>query len=78
MIDENEFSNILNSTNIFNAKEFTEWDWKKIDEILDIVEYRKELITELYRRRFFKKMLYIFMPSKNLFVNITWVMILIG
>jgi hypothetical protein len=42
LIDENSFSILIKSSNI-NAKDPTDWDWKKIDEILDIVDYKQEM-----------------------------------
>jgi hypothetical protein len=43
LIDDNSFATLLKSSKILDHKDFNEWDWKRIDEILDIVEYRKEL-----------------------------------
>lgn len=54
MIDDNTFTTLLKTSKILDSKEFNEWDWKRIDEILDIVEYRKELS---------KNFLYLFLLS---------------
>jgi hypothetical protein len=43
MIDDNSFQQILKNSRILESKDFNEWDWKRLDEVLDIVEYRKEL-----------------------------------
>jgi hypothetical protein len=43
LIDDNSFQLLLKNSKILEYKDFNEWDWKRIDEILDIVEYRKEL-----------------------------------
>jgi hypothetical protein len=43
MIDDNCFQNILKNSKILEHKDYFEWEWKIIDEILDILEYRKEL-----------------------------------
>lgn len=48
MIDDNCFQTILKNSKILESKDFYEWDWKRIDEILDIVEYRKELSIYIY------------------------------
>jgi hypothetical protein len=72
LIDDTTFGLLLKNSKILEYKDFNDWDWKRIDEILDIVEYRKELIPDLYKQRFFKKLLFVFMPSKNLFVSLSW------
>lgn len=72
MIDDNELQNLLKSTQIFSNKEFYEWDWKRLEEILDIIEYRKDLLMDLFRQRLFKKLILAFMPSKAMFVNLNW------
>ncbi len=43
LIDDNSFQMLLKNSKILEYKDFNEWDWKRIDEILDIVDYRKEL-----------------------------------
>lgn len=43
LIEDNIFQSLLKASNILNSKDYQEWDWKKIDEILDVIEYRKEL-----------------------------------
>lgn len=43
MIDDASFQNILKNSKILENKDYFEWEWKIIDEILDILEYRKEL-----------------------------------
>lgn len=30
------------------------------------------LVPELYKQRFFKRLLHVFMPTKNLFVSLSW------
>lgn len=72
IIEDNDLQNLLKSSFIFSNKEYLEWDWIRIEEILDILEYRKELIMELFKQRFFKKLLLAFMPSKGMFVSLTW------
>jgi hypothetical protein len=47
MIDDNSFQLILKNSKILELKDFNEWDWKRIDEVLDILEYRKELSNAL-------------------------------
>lgn len=42
MIDDTTFQIILKNCHILDSKEFTEWDWERIDQILDILEYRRE------------------------------------
>ena len=71
-IDNESFQLILKNSKILDYKEFKSWDWKYIDEILDIIETRKDLIMDLYRQKFFKRLLYCFMPSKNQFVKLPW------
>jgi len=43
LVDDNCFQTLLKNSKILESKDFNEWDWKRIDEILDIIEYRKEL-----------------------------------
>ena len=72
LIDDDSFQQILKSSKILENKEFKTWEWKHIDEILDIVENRKDLIMDLYKQKFFKRLLFCFMPSKNQFVKLHW------
>lgn len=72
VIDDNDLQNLLKSSNIFSNKEYFEWDWKRIEEILDIIEYRKEFTMELFKQRFFKKLILAYMPSKAMFVSLSW------
>ena len=71
-IDDENFNNIFKKSKIFEGKEYNKWEWSFIDEILDILENRKDFIMELYRQKFFKRLLYCYMPSKNQFVNLAW------
>lgn len=73
LIDDDSFQQILKNSKILENKEFKSWEWKHIDEILDIVENRKDLIMDLYKQKFFKRLLFCFMPSKNQFVKLSWV-----
>jgi hypothetical protein len=43
LVDDMSFQTLLKNSKILESKDFNEWDWKRIDEILDILEYRKEL-----------------------------------
>jgi hypothetical protein len=43
LVDDTSFMTLLRNSKIMESKDFNEWDWKRIDEILDIIEYRKEL-----------------------------------
>ena len=43
LVDDNSFLTLLRNSKIMESKDYNEWDWKRIDEILDIIEYRKEL-----------------------------------
>ena len=71
-INNDSFQQILKNSKILDVKEFKNWEWKYIDEILDIVETRKDLIMDLYRQKFFKRLLLCFMPSKNQFTKLPW------
>jgi len=42
MIDDTTFQIILKNCHILESKDFFEWDWERIDQILDILEYRRE------------------------------------
>ena len=42
MIDDTTFQLILKNCHILDSKDFFEWDWERIDQILDILEYRRE------------------------------------
>ena len=72
MINDESFQQILKTSKILDGKEFQSWDWKHIDEILDIVENRKDLVMDLYKQKFFKKLLFVFMPSKNQISYLQW------
>ena len=70
--DEESYNQIIKNSKILESKEFPNFEWKYLDTILDIVESRKELIMDLHKNKFFRKILYNFMPSKNLLVNQIW------
>jgi hypothetical protein len=63
---------LLKSSKVLELKEFHLWDWSQIDVLLDIIEAKKELIIELNKQKFFKKLLFSYSPSKNLIVNQSW------
>lgn len=71
LVDDNSFISLVKSSNIMGKEPF-EWDWKKVDEILEITFFKPELIIELNKLKFFKKLLFFYMPSKNLFTKHTW------
>ena len=70
--DDESYYQILRNSKILDSKEFGNFDWKYIDTILDIIETRKDLILDLHKNKFFRKILYNFMPSKGLLVNQPW------
>ena len=70
--DEESYNQILKNSKILDSKEFQNIDWKYIDTLLDIIETRKELIIDLHKNKFFRKILYNLMPSKNLIINQFW------
>jgi hypothetical protein len=49
MIDDTTFQIILKNCHILESKDFFEWDWERIDQILDILEYRREFSNILKR-----------------------------
>ena len=69
---DDQFSQILKNSKILELKEFQLWDWQQIDALLDIIEIKKDLIYELNKLKFFKKLLFAYLPSKNLIVKQTW------
>ena len=42
LIDDATFQIILKNSHILESKDFFDWDWERIDQILDILEYRRE------------------------------------
>jgi len=42
LIDDATFQIILKNSHILESKDFFDWEWEKIDQILDILEYRRE------------------------------------
>ena len=70
--DDESYSQSLKNSKILDTKEFNAFDWKYIDTILDIVDTRRELIMDLHKQKFFKKILFNFMPSKNLLLKKPW------
>jgi hypothetical protein len=47
MIDDTTFQIILKNSHILESKDFFEWDWERIDQILDILEYRREYSNKI-------------------------------
>ena len=70
--DEDSYNQILKNSKILDSKEFSNFEWKYIEILLDIIETRKELVNELHKNKFFKKILFNLMPSKELLVNQPW------
>ena len=70
--DDEYVQNIKNSK-ILESKEFQQWDWTQIDNLFDIVEIKKEVMSELIKQRIFRKILYLYSPSKNLIVKMPWI-----
>ena len=71
--DDEAYNQSLKNSKILDTKEFNLLDWKHIDTLLDIIDSRRELILDLHKQKFFKKILLNFMPSKNLLVRQAWV-----
>ena len=69
---DEEFIEILKNSKVIELKEFNLWDWTQIDFLLDLIEIKKELIPELNKQKFFKKLLFSYSPSKNLIVKQSW------
>jgi len=69
---DEQFTQILKNSKILELKEFQSWDWSQIDALLDIIEIKRDLIYELNKLKFFRKLLYAYLPSKNLIVKQTW------
>ena len=69
---DEQFTQILKNSKILELKEFQLWDWSQIDALLDIIEIKRDLIYELNKLKFFKKLLFAYLPSKNLIVKQTW------
>ena len=70
--DDESYNQAMKNSRILDTREFSLLDWRHIDTILDIIDIRSELIMELHKQKFFKKILYNFMPSKNLLVKQPW------
>lgn len=70
--DDESYNQALKNSKILDSREYNTLDWKYIDTILDIVDTRRELIMDLHKQKFFKKILFNFMPSKNLLVKQLW------
>jgi hypothetical protein len=70
--DEESFTQSLKNSKILDTKEYNLIDWRHIDTILDIADTRRELIIDLHKQKFFKKLLFNFMPSKNILVKQQW------
>ena len=71
--DEELFIQLLKTSKVIELKEYHLWDWTQINSLLDLVEIKKELIPELNKQKFFKKLLFSYSPSKNLITKQTWI-----
>ena len=69
---DDEYIKILKNSKIMEIKEFQQWDWTQIDSLLDIIEVKRELMTELNKQKVFKKLLFSYSPSKNLIIKQPW------
>ena len=70
--DEESYNQSLKNSKILDTREYGLLEWRHIDTLLDIVDTRRELIMDLHKQKFFKKILFNFMPSKNLLVKQPW------
>ncbi len=70
--DEESFTQALKNSKILDTKDYGLIDWRHIDTILDIIDTRRELIMDLHKQKFFKKLLFNFMPSKSTLVKQSW------
>jgi hypothetical protein len=70
--DDETYNQSLKNSKILDTKEYSILDWKYIDKILDIVDIKRELIMDLHKQKFFKKILFNFMPSKKILVKVPW------
>ena len=70
---DEEYIQIIRNTKILELREFQQWDWTMLDSLFDIIEVRKDIIPELNRQKIFKKLLFVYSPSKNLIVKLPWI-----
>ena len=66
---DKEILPLIKNSKVIELKEFQSWDWEQIDSILDIIKIRRDLVPELNKQKFFKKLLFSYSPSKNLILN---------
>ena len=72
LYSKEDFPKILKQSKILELKDFNSWDWTQIDSLLDLIEIKTEIISELNKLKFFKKLLLSYSPSKNLIVKKSW------
>ena len=70
--DDEIYPQSVKNSKVFEVKEFNQWDWENIDTLLDVVDIKKELMLDLNKQKFFSKLLYNYMPSKNLIISQPW------
>ena len=70
--DDESYKQLLNNSKVLDSKDFNSFDWRNIDTILDIVDTRRELIIDLHKQKFLRKILLHYMPTKKSIVKQTW------
>lgn len=70
---DNKFRRKLNSTNVNNSKDYTQWKW---DIILQIFESNilsdEKILEEALKNKFMKRLLKFYLPMKKDFVNLEY------
>ena len=71
--DDEQYNIILKNSKILDSKDYNQWDFKLIDNILDIIDTCREYIPDLHKKKnFFKNLLICYTPSKNALSNFSW------
>ena len=70
--DDEQYNLIIKNSKVCEVKEYTQWDWRYIDSILDLVDTCREYISDLQKKKFFKNILLCYMPSKNTITKNSW------
>ena len=78
--DENKFSHMLRLSGVTASKDFLKWDWKQINDILEMTIIQPQKLRDALKTKFVKRLLAFYSPSKGTdkekFINKIWVLYL--
>lgn len=71
-MDESRFVSLLKVSNVLTNKEFLEWNFSAILELMETFLLNKQRFNQAIQNKFIKKVVNFYQPSRRAFVLLGW------